>query len=94
MERVRVHKTLGLRPTHRWVKPGPGVSAGLLAGRVRPWTLVPGSRNPRVDIRSLVGGERAVPETGGYRLLGCPRVCTGLLVGWGPADPRAGFDLL
>lgn len=47
------------------MKPGPGVSAGLLAGRVRPWILVPGSRNPRVDIRLLVGGEGAVPETGG-----------------------------
>ena len=72
----------------------PGVSAGLLAGRVRPWTLVPGSRNPRVDIRSLVGGVGAVPETSGYKLLGCPGVCAGLLVGWGQAGPRAGFGLL
>ena len=76
------------------MKSGPGVSAGLLASKVRSWTLVPGSRNPKIDIRSLVGGEVTVPETGGYRLLGCPGVCASILVGWDPAGPRAGFGLL
>ena len=35
VDRVRVQKTPGLLPPVWWVKPGPGISAGLLAGRAR-----------------------------------------------------------
>ena len=36
------------------VKPGPGVSARILAGRVESWNLVAGLRGPRVGVRSLL----------------------------------------
>ena len=54
VSRVRVQKTSGLFPTHWWVKPGPGVSARLLAGRARSWSLVAGPRNPIAGVRLLV----------------------------------------
>lgn len=36
------------------VKPGPGVSARILAGRAESWSLVAGLRGPRVGVRSLL----------------------------------------
>ena len=54
MGRVRAQKTLGLLSTHCWVKPGPGVSAGLLAGKARSWSLAAGPWDPRAGVRSLV----------------------------------------
>ena len=53
---VRVQETLGLLPAHWWLKPHPGASAGLLAGRAKPWVLVAGPRGPRAGVESLVGG--------------------------------------
>ena len=51
---VRVQKTLGLLPTCWQVKPDPGVSAGLLAGRAGSWNLAAGPRDPGARFRSLV----------------------------------------
>ena len=53
---ARVPKTLGLLPTHWQVKPDPGVSAGLLAGRAGSWSLFAWPRDPRTRFRSLVRG--------------------------------------
>lgn len=36
------------------VKPGPGVSSRILAGRAESWSLVAGLRGPRVGVRSLL----------------------------------------
>ena len=54
--RVRIPKTLGLLSTHWQVKPGPGVSPGLLAGRAGSWSLAAGHKDPRVPFRLLMGG--------------------------------------
>ena len=54
MGRVRVLKTLGLLPTHWQVKPGPGVSARLLAGRAGSWSLVAGHRDLSAHFRLYV----------------------------------------
>ena len=53
---VRVQKTPGLLPTHWWLKPGPGVSARLLACRAVSWGLAAGPRNSRAGVISLVQG--------------------------------------
>ena len=50
------------------MKPGPGVSAGLLAGRAGSWSLAARPRDPRAGVRSLVGGEGVVPDTAGSRV--------------------------
>lgn len=39
------------------MKPGPGVSTGLLPVKTGSWNLVIESRDPRVAVRSLVGEE-------------------------------------
>ena len=61
---VRVQKTLGLLPAHWWVKPGPRVSARLLAGRARSWSLAAGPRVPRASVRLLVVGVQFVTQLG------------------------------
>ena len=43
-----------LLPTHWHVKPDPGVSAGLLAGRVVSWSLAAWTVDPRARFRLLV----------------------------------------
>ena len=48
--RVRIQKNLELLPAYWWVKPGPGVSAGPLAGRARSWNLVAGPRGCRATV--------------------------------------------
>lgn len=53
--RARVPKTLGLLPIHWQVKPDPGVSAKLLAGRAGAWSLASGPRVPRARLKSLEG---------------------------------------
>ena len=45
----------GCCPLHWWVKPGPGISARLLAGRAGSWSLATGPRGPRAGVRSLLG---------------------------------------
>ena len=53
--RFRVLKTVGLLPTHWQIKPDPGVSARLLAGKAGSWGLAAGSRDPKAHFRSLWG---------------------------------------
>ena len=48
--RVGVQKTLVQLPAQWYVKPGPGVSAGLLVGRAGSWSLVAGCRGPRAGV--------------------------------------------
>ena len=63
--RIRVHKTLGLLPTHWWVKPGPGVSSTrLVAGRGMPPSLAAGPSDPRAGVRSLEGGRWFLTQSG------------------------------
>ena len=53
------------------MKPGPGVSAKLLAGKARSWSLAAGSRDPRVDVRLLGGwGWGTVPDPVGCGVQG------------------------
>lgn len=52
---VRVQKTLGLLHAHWWVKPGPGVKAGLLVGRAKSWSLVAEPKGPRAGVGLLEG---------------------------------------
>lgn len=61
--RVRVLKTLGLLPTHWQVKPGPGVSTRLLAGRAGSWSLAAGHRDLRAHFRPIIGDGEVVPDT-------------------------------
>ena len=75
------------------MKPDPGVSAGLLAGRAGSWSLAAGPRDPRVCFRSF-GAD------GFLTLLGMgARVSHRLRwpangQGQGPSGPRVGSDLL
>ena len=48
--------TRGLMLSHWWVRPGPGVSAQLLAGRAGSWSLAAWPRDPRAGVRSPWGG--------------------------------------
>ena len=52
---VGVQKILELVPTHQWVKPGPGSSAGPLMGIAGSRGLATGNRGPRASIGSPVG---------------------------------------
>ena len=61
--RARVVKTLGLLPTHWEVKPGPGVSTRLLAGRADSWSLAAGHRDLRTHFRPIIGDGEVVPDT-------------------------------
>lgn len=61
--RVKVLKTLGLLPTHWQVKPGPGVSARLLAGRAGSWSLAAGHRDLKAHFRLYVGDGEVAPDT-------------------------------
>lgn len=54
--RGRVQKTPELLRTHWWVKPGPGISAELLAGRAVSQSLAAEPRDPRAGVRLLVQG--------------------------------------
>lgn len=47
LDRVIIQKILGLFLAHWWVKPGPGIDAGLLADSIGPWSLVAGPRDLR-----------------------------------------------
>ena len=58
------------------MKPGPGVSAGLLAGRAALWSLGTAPRDARGGVRSLRAWG-ALTHLG----TGCPEACVGLLVG-------------
>ena len=51
--RVWVWKTLELLFPHWWVKPGPGISARLLADRAGSWSLAAGLRDPRAAVISF-----------------------------------------
>ena len=53
--RVRIQKTLRQLSAHWWVKPGLGISAGLLVGRAGSYSLVVGPKGPRYDVRLLEG---------------------------------------
>ena len=56
-------KILELFPIHWYVKPVAGVSAGLLAGRAKSWSLFTWPRNLRTCFRSLVEAGTPVPDT-------------------------------
>ena len=56
MGEVRVQATLELLTPSWWVKPGPGVSARLLAGRAGSWSLAAGPRDLRAGVGSPVAG--------------------------------------
>ena len=76
---VRVPKTLELLPTLWQMKPDPGVTAGLLAGRAGSQSLAVGPRDPRAYFRLLRGqgeGERQFwTQLGvGYGAQGIPKV--------------------
>ena len=86
----------GLVLAHWWVKPGPGVSASLLAGRARSWSLVAGPRDPRASVGFLGVGS-------GVLFLTQFSVGSGVSwslcwpasgQGWALASPRAGSGLL
>ena len=69
---VRVQKSPGLLPAHWWVKPSPGASASVLAGRAGSWGLVVGPKGPRASVRLIVGG--VVPDTVGCRVQCVPKL--------------------
>ena len=54
-ESGRIQKTLRQLSAHWWVKPGLGISAGLLVGRAGSYSLVVGPKGPRYDVRLLEG---------------------------------------
>ena len=61
---VRVQQTPGLLHANWYVKPGPEVSAELLADRAGSWSLDVGPRDPRAGVRLLVA--KLVPDIVGY----------------------------
>lgn len=52
---VGVQKILELVPTHQWVKPGPGSSAGPLMGIAGSRGLAAGNKGPRTRTESPMG---------------------------------------
>ena len=74
---VRVPKTLGLLPTHWQVKPGSGVSAGLLVGRAGSWSLAAGPRDPELISDHWWGDWFLAQWVWGP---GCSEACVDLLV--------------
>ena len=69
---IRVQVTPGLLPTHWWVKPNPGASDSLMAGRDGSWGLVPGPGIP--ELVSHGWCVRLVPDTVGCRVQGVPKL--------------------
>lgn len=71
--RVRILKTLGLLPTHWQVKPTPGVSARLLAGRAG--FLESGYRAQGFQSSfQIIYWQELVSDTVGYGVQGGPKV--------------------
>ena len=65
---LRAPKTLGLLPTHWQVKPGPRVTARLLAGRAESWRVwLQGPGIPELILDCC--GEGEVPDTVRYGVL-------------------------
>ena len=57
------------------MKPGPGVSAGLLEGRAGSWSLVAGPRAPAAGVGLLGGwGEQPVPDPVAYEVQAVPKL--------------------
>ena len=92
--RVRVQKTPGLLSTHWWVKPGSGVSAGLLAHRAGSWSLATGPRDPTACVRSLVGRGWFLTQLGTVSRMSQSLCLPANGQEQGPAGPRAGSGLL
>ena len=87
VEEIRVPKALGLLPTHWQVKPGPGVSTRLLAGKAGSWSLAAGPRDPRAHFRLLCGERFLIPLCMGSRV--SQRLCwPPSRQGQGPVGPR------